>query len=214
MTTLECAETQEHAPEFALGILHGAPRAELISHLERCQACATTVADFAEIVDGLMLVAPEAEPPVGFEDHALRAMLDQRRPRRRKRALAALAILVIITIALSVAAVRVVDGFLAPSDPPRAADLIAKGAVVGKVALVAGTNPWVMVSVESGLPDGRYRAELVDIKGDNPLVGEFDVLSGRGAWVVAQARGLETVVQVRILNNAGTEVARATLPLA
>ena len=27
MTTLECAETQEHAPEFALGILHGGARA-------------------------------------------------------------------------------------------------------------------------------------------------------------------------------------------
>ena len=213
MTTLECAETQEHAPEFALGILHGGARAEIISHLERCQACATTVADFAEIVDGLMLVAPEAEPPVGFEDHALRAMLEQRRPKRRKRTLFAVATLIIVTIALTVASVRVIDGFLAPLDPPRAGNLVAKGAVVGKAVLVSGNHPWVMVSVEGGLPDGRYRAELLDPKGDSPLVGEFDVLGGRGAWNVPEAKGVATAVQVRILDSNGAEVARAVLPL-
>jgi hypothetical protein len=214
MTTLECAETQEHAPEFALGILHGAPRAELIAHLERCQACAVTVADFAEIVDGLTVLAPSAEPPVGFEDHVLRAMHDNQRPRRRTlRTLGALTALVVIVIALSVATVRVVDGLLAPADPARVGSIRANGAVIGKVVITPGAQPWVILAIEGGLPDGRYRAEVLDLRRENVLVGEFDIAGGRGNWIVPESPGSAVAWQVRILNSDGTEVGRAGLPL-
>lgn len=214
MTALECAETQEHAPEFALGILHGAARAELIGHLERCQACAATVADFAEIVDGLTVIAPEAEPPVGFEDHVLRAIRDQRRPARRSwRGALALGLLVLMVIAATIAGVRYLDAMTQPSDPPRAANVISGGAVVGKVAVVSGTDPWVLLAID-GLTDARYRAALVDAKGENILVGEFDVLAGQGTWMVPQVNGTTLAAELRIYDAEGNEVARARFPQA
>lgn len=210
MTSLECAETQEHAPEFALGILTGGARAELVAHLEHCHACAASVADFAEIVDGLTLIAPEAEPPVGFEDHVLRAMHEQRRPiRRKRRLLLTLALLVVGVIAFTVATIRVVDGVRASEVPTRAADVRANNAVVGKGVVVSGEHPWVFLSIEGGLPDARYRASVVDLQGETILVGEFDVVAGRGSWTVPEAKGLDLVREIRVLNPEGNEVARA-----
>ena len=215
MTSLECAETQEHAPEFALGVLHGASRAEMVAHLERCQACSSTVADFAEIVDGLTLVAPEAEPPVGFEDHVLRAMRDQRLPKRRKRrVLVTVTLLVVGVVAFTIAALRIAEGVVGPEPPPRAADVLAKGAVIGKGVLVTGEHPWVVLSIEGGLGDGRYRANVVDLKGENILVGEFDVVAGRGNWIVPEAQGLDLAREIRVVNAEGAEVGRAVFGLA
>jgi len=215
MTTLECAETQEHAPEFALGILTGGARAELIAHLERCQTCSAAVADFAEVVDGLTLVAPEAEPPMGFEDHVLRAMHENRRSAPRARRLAVLiAMLVLGIVVFTIAAVRVIDGFTGEPTPPRAADIRANDAVIGKSVLVLGEHPWVFVSIEGGLADGRYRAQVADISGENILVGEFDVVLGRGSWTMPEAQGLGTAREVRILREDGAEVGRGVFGLA
>lgn len=211
MTTLECAETQERAAEFALGVLHGPDRAEVISHLERCQVCAAQVTDFARVVDGLTLIVPEAEPPVGFEEHVLRAIRSNRRPvANRRRTLLAVIALVAVIAAASVGVVRLVDGLRAPLEPPRAANVLANGAVVGKAVVVNGADPWVMVAV-SGLDDGIYRANVVDLAGDNVLVGEFSVVNGRGSWLVQAAT--RDVTSVRIVNNDGAEVARANIPL-
>lgn len=211
MTTLECAETQERAAEFALGVLHGPERAEVIGHLEHCQVCAAQVADFARVVDGLTLIVPEAEPPVGFEEHVLRSIRVNRRPVvNRRRTVLALIALVSVIAAASIGMVRLVDGLRAPVEPPRAANLRANGAVVGKAVVLNGSDPWVMVAI-SGLEDGMYRSNVVDLAGDNVLVGEFSVVNGRGSWLVQAAT--RDVTSVRILNSDGVEIARADLPI-
>ncbi|MFZ4516341.1 MAG: zf-HC2 domain-containing protein [Acidimicrobiia bacterium] len=211
MTTLECAETQERAPEFALGVLHGSARAEVVAHLEHCHACSAAVADFAQVVDGLTLIVPEAEPPPGFEEHVLREMREQRRPgSNRKRTAMILGALIVVVASMSVGTLRVVDAFRTAPESARAADVRANDNVVGKAVVTGGSDAWVMLTID-GLADGQYRANVVDLNGDNVLVGEFSVQSGRGSWLVKTP--VKNAVGFRVLNSDGTEVARAAFPL-
>ena len=71
MTVIGCAAARERAPELALGTLTGAERAEVLLHVNGCARCQASVDEFAEIADVLPHLAPEAEPPLGFERRVL-----------------------------------------------------------------------------------------------------------------------------------------------
>jgi hypothetical protein len=68
---LGCDEVEDLGPEFALGLLDGAERAAVVAHLEGCRACRSQVALLAEAGEQMLLVAPSAEPPPGFEQRVL-----------------------------------------------------------------------------------------------------------------------------------------------
>ena len=77
-----CADVRELAPELALGIVGGPERAEALQHASECGPCRALVGELAEAADALMLLAPESEPPPGFEERVLGAL---RAPRWRMR---------------------------------------------------------------------------------------------------------------------------------
>ena len=85
MTVVGCAAARERAPELALGLLTGAERAEVVFHVNGCARCRSILDGFAEIVDVLPHLAPEVEPPAGFERRVLAAMRGDRH-RRSARA--------------------------------------------------------------------------------------------------------------------------------
>ena len=90
MSALSCAEVRELAPELALGILSGAERAEVLLHVNGCARCQAYVAELTEAADAIPQLAPEAEPPAGFEGRVLRRLGEgERRTRRRWIAAAA-----------------------------------------------------------------------------------------------------------------------------
>lgn len=68
--TMSCLQVETLAPELALGALDGNERAATLVHLESCTRCRQLVEDLAEVADDLLLLAPEAEPPLGFESRA------------------------------------------------------------------------------------------------------------------------------------------------
>jgi hypothetical protein len=68
---LGCDEVEDLGAEFALGLLDGADRAAVVAHLEGCRACRSRVALLAEAGEQMLLVAPSAEPPPGFEQRVL-----------------------------------------------------------------------------------------------------------------------------------------------
>lgn len=55
------------AAEFALGSLTGAERSVAIAHLDSCESCRAEMKDLSSAADALLLVAPEIDPPAGFE---------------------------------------------------------------------------------------------------------------------------------------------------
>ncbi len=69
-----CGESEAWGAEMALGLLSGPERATGLSHLAACPSCREQVDDLARVADRLLLLAPEAEPPAGFESRVLAAV--------------------------------------------------------------------------------------------------------------------------------------------
>ena len=76
MNALRCPQLRGLAPDVALGLLTGEERAAALSHLGRCSSCRADVASLAGVVDEVLLTAPKATPPAGF-DHRVLASLSQ-----------------------------------------------------------------------------------------------------------------------------------------
>ncbi|MEA2932255.1 MAG: hypothetical protein QOI56_1040 [Actinomycetota bacterium] len=69
-----CTESDSWGAELALGLLSGPERAAALSHLAACPACREQVDGLARIADRLLQLAPDAEPPAGFESRVLAAV--------------------------------------------------------------------------------------------------------------------------------------------
>ncbi len=217
MTPFDCADVREQAPEFAMGLLDGIVRAEVVHHLDGCSGCRAVVLELAETADAIVLLAPEAEPPAGFE----RRVVDQitegaRRARwRTARLVAAVAAAAVI---LSVVTVRVVES--SRSDPVAAPAAVSvpmvgnNGATVGHVEVDDdGAVTRLAMTVDYALPDGEYRVVLAPEQVSRRVLGSMAVVGGRGAW-----SGTTTLPDgtndLLLVDGAGDVPCSATLPTA
>ncbi|HYF47043.1 MAG TPA: hypothetical protein VD926_12575, partial [Acidimicrobiales bacterium] len=92
----DCVRLRDVAPELALGVLDGPERGEALAHLAGCDECRALVRELTEVVDRLVALAPDAEPPAGFESavvERIRPPASARRPRRLVLAAAAVVLL-------------------------------------------------------------------------------------------------------------------------
>ena len=81
----DCQDVRDLLPELAAGVASGEQRAGALAHLTGCPECRRELQEAATLVDELMLaLAPEHEPPAGFESRVL-AALPVPRPRHRRR---------------------------------------------------------------------------------------------------------------------------------
>jgi hypothetical protein len=94
-----CAEVRELIPELAIGIASGEDRARALQHLARCPECRRELEQMSEVADELLLLAPDREPPIGFETRVLSGLSFTKRRRWRGVALAAAAALVLAAVA-------------------------------------------------------------------------------------------------------------------
>ncbi|MEZ5406872.1 MAG: hypothetical protein R2761_02540 [Acidimicrobiales bacterium] len=66
-----CDVFDTYADELALGLLDEPLRTALLGHAARCSACRSLLDELSAVGDGLLLAAPELEPPAGFESRVL-----------------------------------------------------------------------------------------------------------------------------------------------
>lgn len=182
-----CADVRDLAPELALGILGGPERSDALDHISRCGACRTLLADLTEAADALPLLAPEAEPPQGFEQRVLVA-IDGRR-RRSFRRVASVAGVAAAAAILSIVGVRLVEQTQEhPKSTTRAARTVesapmvgASGVNVGKV-FVSDGRPASMVLTVEYLLAGTYTIELRPAQGHAQRIGSLRIDRGHGSW--------------------------------
>jgi Putative zinc-finger len=77
-----CEQVRELAPELALGIAAGEDRDTALRHLSGCPPCRQLVSELSSVGDEVLLLAPEREPPLGFESRVLIEIAEPSRPRR------------------------------------------------------------------------------------------------------------------------------------
>lgn len=104
-----CEETRELLAELALGIADGAERARVLEHVAGCPGCRRELERQSAIADGLLVLAPEEEPPPGFELGVLRSI--QPRAPKRGSILRPLAVVAAVAAAVAITAGGMLLGF-------------------------------------------------------------------------------------------------------
>jgi len=188
VNALGCPDVREVAPDFAFGILDGEARSDVLLHLDHCPSCQRYVSELSETADALVLLAPEAEPPAGFERRALDRIVESSR-RRRWRNAKLVAVTAAAAIILSVVAVRIVDENRTPTSQEAAptaqsVDMVGDGGQkVGNVDVVtSGTAMTVNLSVAYKLRDGDYDVVLTRSGALKQKIGTMPVRAGSGTW--------------------------------
>lgn len=190
-----CAEIRELIPELAMGVAPGDERARALDHIATCADCRQALEETSATVDELLLIAPEHEPPPGFDARVIEAVSDQR-PRRwniSKVLPAAAAIVLAASLGAGLAhragsgdrqladqyrqTLREADGQYL-----RAADLVGEdGQAAGHVFAYQGDPSWVFVTVENA-PSGAHKVRYVTDDGHARWFGVCMVRDGHGSW--------------------------------
>jgi hypothetical protein len=224
-----CEQVRELAAELALGIAVGDERDAALRHLNGCPACRRLVAELSSVGDELLQLAPEQEPPVGFESRVLAKLAAP--PRRRRRQpltrrtrwamAAAAAVLVAALGAGSVVVATADDRQLADSYRTAlsagegsffsAAALQGPQGRVGSVFGYQGRPSWVMMTLQpSAGQQGRYQVQVVIQDGRYLAVGEAELGGAERSWGAQLPVDLSAVRQVRCVGSNGRTILTAT----
>jgi hypothetical protein len=215
---LECVEARELLPELAAGVAAGDDRARTLGHLSDCRDCRLELARTAEVVDELLLLMPERQPPAGFEASVL-ARLTARAPRRRPRLRLLWAAAIVAVAVLTAGAVwwRTADDrqlagnyrhTLAVAhghDLSAAPLLFAGGAETGTVFAYQGSPSWIYVTFRPTPPQGNYEVRLLTKDGRRLALRPFTARPGGTAW--------GSTIQVPIRQIQSLEFIRSKVPM-
>ena len=210
--SLSCPDIELLAPEVALGIVSATERASTLDHLRQCQRCQRLVDDLSTVADGLLLMAPEAEPSIGFESRVLAATgaserLEHRRPRRRWSRVAVAAVAALVLGSASVlAGVAVQDDGGTDRQPIRTALAVnANGRATCRVFAFGDKQAWVFVHLETPHDwSADYTVEVTTARdGEVQNLGDLRLQAGvatLGATVDVPAKHLRSI---RVLKTSG-----------
>jgi hypothetical protein len=219
------------AAELALGITDGADRAQALRHLAGCAECRRAVEELSELADELLMLAPEREPPMGFESRVLARLQPSptaaRRVPRRRRALvvvapavAAAALAVGLVVGATRDDVRLAQHYRATLAEAHgsyfeAARLRAPGEVpAGIVYAYRGTPSWIFVYVDRAHRSTAYKVELAMTSGKRVPLPSFRLDPATGSAGEAIPVDIHRVAAVRLVGNTGGDVLDAGLPHA
>lgn len=223
-----CAESEPWGAELALGLLSGPERAAGLAHLVACPSCREQVDDMARVADRLLLLAPEAEPPAGFESRVLEAITNAAggdgasasvvpRPLRPRRAglvagVAALVAVAAVGGGMVGAALRSWPSEDDPTPLRTGLAVSASGRTSCRV-VVSGSRPAsVLVSLDGYPgPDVDVAVEMGTATGETVPLGPLHVAGGHGLLVATLDREAGSLVLMRMLSGDGRVIYEATL---
>jgi len=229
-----CERFDAVAAELALGSLTGAARSSALSHLDGCEDCRGLIEELSAAADALLLAAPEADAPAGFEVRWLARIkpdttasaaalaapqaADARhgaviplRGRLRMIVAAAAAAIVLAGagVGLGVAVGR------QPGTQVRLAALrsgsayLAAGVPVGEVAITTGSPSWVIMTYDKPGWSGQVQC-IVTEHGQTKDVGTFWLHNGMGSWAVRLPAPGASVTSAEVRGLTGSVLATAT----
>ena len=205
MSGVDCAGLREVSAELALGDLSGAERADALAHLARCPKCGQLVGELTRVAEDLLLLAPELEPPPGFESKVLAELGGQRKPRRlRLRSLVAVAAALVLFAVGGVVVAQVAEDDDGPETVRTALAVSASGRSTCRVVVHGGDPASLVVSLDG--PPGsswEYVVEAQPVKGAAIPVGRFALSDGRGLLATTVAVDADDLKSVRVFNTEG-----------
>jgi hypothetical protein len=220
-----CEELRAPLAELALGIASGDQRARVLEHTGQCPSCRRLLGELALVGDELLLLAPEHEPPPGFEVRVLERL--GRPPRRRRLALRGrrAATLAAVAAAAAAGAASVATVLRVTEDERRLGSQLQAvltradgkylavselrdpaGREVGLVFHYGGAPSWIFVTLERPLAPGRYVATLVRRAGPASELGRFELARGALSFGTTTRADLLHVTHLRLRRERGGPV--------
>jgi len=221
-TDADCHEVRGLTAEVALGVADGEDRARVLDHVVDCSECRHELEDLTALADDLVVLAPEHEPPLGFELRTVRGLQPKRRRRRRWRVPAVAFAAAALAATTATASVL----FLVRDDRRLAGEYRATlseangtafravplrntaGGKAGTAFVYEGAPSWMLVTVDSSSPASQ--AELVTRDGRTVSLPAF-TLSSR-SWGGVLPLDARQVAAIHLLDATGRSVLVAYLP--
>jgi hypothetical protein len=215
-----CEAFSDDLALLALGTLSGRQRAVVLSHLEGCARCSEEVEQLSQAVDSLLPLAPEINPPAGFEVRVFERMGIEVPARGRP------SIIGLRRVVLGVAAALIalggafgigvwVDGTPAPAPTAVArlleSDLTSANHYRGELYLAEGKPGWLFMTIQGAHTTGYVTCEVVTADGRHISVGTFWLASGAANWASPLSVPVGTVRMASVVTRTGTVVAQATV---
>ena len=209
-------EVRELAPELALGIAAGEQRARALAHIASCTECRTLVDELSRAADSMLLIAPQKDPPIGFEAQAV-GRVRGLRPRHRLRLAAAFTSVAFIAIGLTWIVMQaatsrdrdLADRYLALLEGRSQGELFATslrtadGGRAGQVFAYEGSSNWIFIVVTAKTGIGIHDIVLTpraQVAGTQ--VGRVRLVDGRGSW--GSTTGLDLRgLRIQLVNGEG-----------
>jgi hypothetical protein len=200
-----CADLDEVAEELALGTLHGVDRAGAIAHLNSCARCRRIVDDLTETGEALLLLAPEEEPPLGFESRVAAEIVppQERQPHRRWRRLA------IAAAVVAAAGLGVVAGNLDTTARGRSGVQVALvtadgGRATCHAVVIPGRPAQLVVTIDEA-PESDPSDYFVEAQGSGgtpaEAVGTLRLVNGHGALSAPLGAPGDAIRAVRVFQS-------------
>ena len=227
-SSTDCAKTREVLPELALGIADGEQRALALEHIAGCSDCRRELEQLSSLADELIALAPQREPPPGFENRVLDRLnvrQTRRRPatrRVRRLAFAAALAAVAAATALAMSASYSSDRNLAAQY--RAALQGAHGKYfqsarlnsparqeAGIVFAYQGSPSWLFYTLNGRYAGGLYKEQIVTRSGRTLTLPAFRPVDE--SWGIATPVPVRDIALVKLIRQSGGTALKATLPI-
>jgi anti-sigma-K factor RskA len=217
-----CQDYAADLSELALGVLTGRERVRALSHVDSCPHCAEELEQLSRAADAVVQVAPEVEPPLGFEVRLFERMGVADVPRRKRRraprwvpvALAAAAAAVALAVGLTVAQSPPTPPAQNAAGPARhvaVATLLENGVNVGRVVTHGGAEPWMSMMLADSSARGTVDCVVVTKDGVTHWVGSFTAKGGYGAWLAPIHVHPKDLRSAQVVSPSGAVIATARL---
>jgi Putative zinc-finger len=220
---LGCDAFQDDLAELALGILSGRDRVAVLEHVESCERCSAELERLSLVADALLGLAPEIEPPVGFELRLAERLQSPAGPHHRhvrhhrRAGVLAIAALVLAVLGFGLGAFIGPPGMNVRSPSAQenltSAKLSSHGHVMGEVMISSGTPAWMFMTVDAGAWSSKVTCEVTLAGGKVVTIGVFKLSNGYGAWGAPLPAAAHEVRSARLISPNGSVLASAQLTL-
>lgn len=231
----DCDAVAEPLALLATGALAGDERAAVLRHTGTCARCRAELAELARVADGVLLLAPEIEPPAGFESAVIARVADRGtaprwaviwRNRLAGRWVRSAAAAAVLAIAMASGAGVVwwsteADRRLATQTRDtleiaggrylKAARLVTSaGAVVGTAFMYEGDPSWLLLSISGAPADGPYDVTLVTDDRTRYMAGVCQVANGAGTTAYRLHIPVASVEAIELVGPSGVTLSAQT----
>jgi anti-sigma factor RsiW len=212
----QCEEIADELTELALGTLSGPRRSEVLDHVGSCQQCRAELEQLSIVVEALQQLAPQMQPPLGFELRLAERLQANVTPRTRRHrrfgvlagvAASGRARLCPRHTACSRAGNRIDESV---GTDVATANFTSDGKVVGDLFVAAGSPAWVFVTIHDGGWKGMVTCDVTFSGGHVETVGKFKLSGEYGSWAVPLPPNRQ-VRSAQLVASNGTVVASAEL---